>query len=265
MEPRLYTTFRPTRLQWNLGSTPRSDQHDYSGTLALHHVQTNTTTVEPWLYTTFRPTRLQWNPGSTPRSDHSGPRLYTTFRPTRLQWNPGSTPRSDHSGPRLYTTFRPTRLQWNPGSTPRSDHSGPRLYTTFRPTRLQWNPGSTPRSDHSGPRLYTTFRPTRLQWNPGSTPHQRDYSAWNLPNLGTLGTEKNVLLVRCPGFKGCNVHKQGDWDSEMCPVYRVVLTSKCPDAVTEYTLHMVVFTFLYNAMVTGSCHGKGLYYMASHT
>ena len=30
---------------------------------------------------------------------------------------------------------------------------------------------------------------------------------------------KVSLLVRCPDFKGCNVRKQGVWDSQMCPVY----------------------------------------------
>jgi hypothetical protein len=36
---------------------------------------------------------------------------------------------------------------------------------------------------------------------------------WNLSNPDTLGTEEVSLLVRC------NVHKQGVWDSQMCPVY----------------------------------------------
>ena len=31
------------------------------------------------------------------------------------------------------------------------------------------------------------------------------------------------LLVRCLDFRGCDVHKQGVWDSQMCPVYRDVL------------------------------------------
>ena len=45
---------------------------------------------------------------------------------------------------------------------------------------------------------------------------------------GVFGTAKCVLfievslLVRCPDFRGCNVHKQGVWDSHMCPVYRGV-------------------------------------------
>ena len=39
-----------------------------------------------------------------------------------------------------------------------------------------------------------------------------------------LGQKKVSLLVRCPDFRGCNVHKQGVWDSQMCPVYR----SRCP-------------------------------------
>ena len=34
-----------------------------------------------------------------------------------------------------------------------------------------------------------------------------------------LGQEKVSLLVRCPDFRGCNVYKQGVWDSQMCPVY----------------------------------------------
>ena len=43
-------------------------------------------------------------------------------------------------------------------------------------------------------------------------------STGNLSNLDTLGTEVSSL-VRCPDFRGCNVHKQGVWDSQMCPVY----------------------------------------------
>ena len=37
-----------------------------------------------------------------------------------------------------------------------------------------------------------------------------------------LGQKKAPLLVRYPDFRGCNVHKQGDWDSQMCPVCRGV-------------------------------------------
>ena len=37
-----------------------------------------------------------------------------------------------------------------------------------------------------------------------------------------LGQTKVCLLVRCPDFRGCNVHKQGVWDS---PVYQGVLVS----------------------------------------
>ena len=44
-----------------------------------------------------------------------------------------------------------------------------------------------------------------------------------------LGQKKVSLLVRCPDFRGRNVHKQGVWDSQMCPVYRGVLNSGCPD------------------------------------
>ena len=40
-----------------------------------------------------------------------------------------------------------------------------------------------------------------------------------------LGQKKVSLLVRCPDFTGFNVHKQGVWDSQMCPVYRGVLIS----------------------------------------
>ena len=40
-----------------------------------------------------------------------------------------------------------------------------------------------------------------------------------------LGQKKVSLLVRCLDFRGCNVHKQGVWDSQMCPVYRGVLIS----------------------------------------
>ena len=47
----------------------------------------------------------------------------------------------------------------------------------------------------------------------------------------SLGQKKVSLLVRCPDFRGCNVHKQGVWDSQMCPVYRGVLIS----GVVTYT------------------------------
>ena len=40
-----------------------------------------------------------------------------------------------------------------------------------------------------------------------------------------LGQKKVSLLVRCPDFRGCNVHKQGVWDSQRCPVYQGVLIS----------------------------------------
>ena len=33
-----------------------------------------------------------------------------------------------------------------------------------------------------------------------------------------MGQKEVSLLVRCPYFRGCNVHKQGVWDSQMCPV-----------------------------------------------
>ena len=46
---------------------------------------------------------------------------------------------------------------------------------------------------------------------------------WNISNLGTLGTEGS--LVRCPDSRGCNVHKQGVWDSEICPVHGCVPVS----------------------------------------
>ena len=44
----------------------------------------------------------------------------------------------------------------------------------------------------------------------------------DLSNPDTVGTEESVgslLLVRCPDFGGCNVHRQGVWDSQMYPVY----------------------------------------------
>ena len=34
-----------------------------------------------------------------------------------------------------------------------------------------------------------------------------------------LGQKKVSSLVRCLDFRGCNAHKQGVWDSQMCPVY----------------------------------------------
>ena len=50
------------------------------------------------------------------------------------------------------------------------------------------------------------------------------YSGTSL--IRTPLVQKNVSsLVRCPDFRGCNVHKQSVWDSEMCPVYRGVLIS----------------------------------------
>ena len=42
---------------------------------------------------------------------------------------------------------------------------------------------------------------------------------WNLSYSDTLGRTKVSILVRCPDFRGCNVHKQGVRDSLMCPVY----------------------------------------------
>ena len=43
------------------------------------------------------------------------------------------------------------------------------------------------------------------------------------------GQKKVSLLVRCPDFRGCHVHKQGVWDRQMCPVYQGALISGCPD------------------------------------
>ena len=33
------------------------------------------------------------------------------------------------------------------------------------------------------------------------------------------------LLVRCPDFRGCDVHKQGVWDSQMCLSTQVCLST----------------------------------------
>ena len=55
---------------------------------------------------------------------------------------------------------------------------------------------------------------------------------WDLSNpdtLGDLGQTKVSLLVRCPDFRGCNVHKQSVWDSKMCPVYL-----RCPHFRVSY-------------------------------
>ena len=41
-----------------------------------------------------------------------------------------------------------------------------------------------------------------------------------------MNVEEKMLLVRCTDFRGCNVHKQGVWDSQMCPVYQGVLISE---------------------------------------
>ena len=38
----------------------------------------------------------------------------------------------------------------------------------------------------------------------------------------------SLLLVRRPSFRGCNVDKEGIWDSKMCPVCQGVLISGCP-------------------------------------
>ena len=43
-----------------------------------------------------------------------------------------------------------------------------------------------------------------------------------------------ALLVRCPDFRGCSVHKLGVWDSQMCPVYwsvliQDILNEGCPN------------------------------------
>ena len=49
---------------------------------------------------------------------------------------------------------------------------------------------------------------------------------WNHSNPDTFEVS---LLARCPDFRGFNVHKQEVCDSEMCLVYRGVLTSLvCP-------------------------------------
>ena len=53
------------------------------------------------------------------------------------------------------------------------------------------------------------------------------YIQWNQT---PLGQKKVSLLVRCPDFRDCNVHKRGViWDSLMCPVYQSVLISGCPE------------------------------------
>ena len=44
-----------------------------------------------------------------------------------------------------------------------------------------------------------------------------------------LGQKGVSLLVRCPDFRGRNKRRQGVWDSQMCPFYRGVLISGCPD------------------------------------
>ena len=53
------------------------------------------------------------------------------------------------------------------------------------------------------------------------------YSGTSL--IWTLLGQKKVsqLLVRCPDFRGCSVHKQGVWDSQMCPIHQGVLISGC--------------------------------------
>ena len=53
-----------------------------------------------------------------------------------------------------------------------------------------------------------------------------------------LGQKKASLLVRCSDFRGCNVHKQGVWDSKVCPVYQGVLISGCPEK--EAPLHIEI-------------------------
>ena len=44
--------------------------------------------------------------------------------------------------------------------------------------------------------------------------------------LTPFGQKKVSVLVRRPDdFSGCTVHKQGVWDSQMCPVYQGALIS----------------------------------------
>ena len=49
------------------------------------------------------------------------------------------------------------------------------------------------------------------------------------PILTHLGQKKVSLLVRCPDFRSCNVHKQGVWDSKSC-----LFLSRCPHSGYTY-------------------------------
>ena len=60
----------------------------------------------------------------------------------------------------------------------------------------------------------------------------------NLSNLDTVKRKKVSLLVSCPDFRGCNVHKHGVRDSKIYPVYQDVLISWCPDSRGS-TVHVV--------------------------
>ena len=45
-----------------------------------------------------------------------------------------------------------------------------------------------------------------------------------------LGQKKVSLLVRCPDFRGCNVHKWGVWDTAKCVLFiEVSLFQGCPE------------------------------------
>ena len=55
---------------------------------------------------------------------------------------------------------------------------------------------------------------------------------WNLSVWTPLGRHEVSLIVRCPDFRGCKVHKQGVWDSQTCPVMMYII---CTCRYRKYT------------------------------
>ena len=58
----------------------------------------------------------------------------------------------------------------------------------------------------------------------------------NLSNMDPLGIEKcflTISLVRCPDFRGCNVHQQEVWDNQ-CVLFMGLLVSGCLDLGVLY-------------------------------
>ena len=60
----------------------------------------------------------------------------------------------------------------------------------------------------------------------------------NLP----LEQKKVSSLVRCLDFRGCNVHKQGVWGNQVCPVCRGVSGFRIPGMKGSTVMHHVLYT-----------------------